>query len=185
MVAPVASPRLTSNVRSADDETVHHWQEYMSPSMGSEWIDRGHRLLRRNVPAPAPRIGARTAAAILDRLASQRTQQATAFEVAGFLQDLLGQQVTAVLAGVTQPRLVGRWARAEIVPSGDAERRLRAAFRAAWLVAQAESNASARAWLMGRSPYLSDRSPALVIADDAEDGPDRALDAARAYLAHG
>lgn len=185
MVALAASPRQISRPRSAVDETAYHWHENMSPPIESGWTDRGDRLLRENARATAPRIGARTAAAILERRASQRTQQATASEVAGFLQDLLGQQITAVVAGVTQPRLVGRWARAQSVPSSDAERRLRAAFRAAWLVAQAESNASARTWLMGKSPYLSERSPALVIADDGEEGAGRALDAARAYLAHG
>lgn len=123
-------------------------------------------------------------AAALDEQAHERTVRASVAEMATFLQGLVGQQLTAIVAGIDDPKAVGKWARGERAPRGEAERRLRAAFQVATLLALGESEQTARAWLMGMNPLLSDRAPAVVFAEDAEGGA-RVMRAARAFLAHG
>ena len=123
------------------------------------------------------------AADVLEQ-AHRRAVRASVGEVAAYMQELVGQKLTAVVAGVGDPKAVGKWARGERAPRGDAERRLREAFQVATLLAQVESPETARAWFVGMNPYLGDRAPAFVFAEDAEGGA-RALRAARAFLAHG
>ena len=123
-------------------------------------------------------------AADLDEQAHERTVRASVAEMAAFLQGLVGQQLTAVVVGIGDPKAVGKWARGERAPRGEAERRLRAAFQVATLLTLAESAPTARAWLMGMNPLLGDRAPATVFAEDAEGGA-RVMRAARAFLAHG
>ena len=88
------------------------------------------------------------------------------------------------MTGVADPKAVGKWARGERVPRGDAARRLRDAYHVAILLTLGESAQTARAWLMGMNPLLGDRAPAAVFAD-SPDGSARAMRAARAFLAHG
>src|SRR5262245_36651761 len=45
--------------------------------------------------------------------------------VARSLQDVLGQRLTAVVAGVADAKAVGKWIKGSRVPHPDAERRLR------------------------------------------------------------
>jgi hypothetical protein len=97
------------------------------------------------------------------------------------LQDVLGQRLVAVVAGVGDAKAVGKWARGARTPHPDAELRLRHAFRVAQLLLGAESAATVRAWFVGMNPDLGDRSPAEALAED----PAAVLQAARAFLAHG
>ena len=101
--------------------------------------------------------------------------------MAAYLQDLLGQKLTAVIAGVKDAGMVEQWAEGATAPDDDATARLRTAYHAARLLRQAESAALVRSWFMGMNPLLDDRSPALVIATD----PVAVLDAARALVASG
>jgi hypothetical protein len=104
--------------------------------------------------------------------------------MAAFLQELVGQQLTAYMTGVADPKAVGKWARGERVPRGEAARRLRDAYHVATLLTLGESAQTARAWFMGMNPLLDDRAPAAVFAAEP-DGSARAMRAARAFLAHG
>ena len=113
--------------------------------------------------------------------AHDRAIRAGIAEVAAYLQDLFGQKLTAVIAGVADPKAVGKWARGERVPHPDAEQRLRAAFQVAGFLMQAESRQTVRAWFVGMNPQLDDRAPALVIAED----PIAVMRAARAFLVDG
>lgn len=97
------------------------------------------------------------------------------------LQDVLGQRLVALVAGVSDAKAVGKWARGERAPHPDAERRLRHAFQAAQLLLQVESAETVRAWFVGLNPELDDHPPAEVLADD----PAGVLRAARVFLAHG
>jgi hypothetical protein len=101
-------------------------------------------------------------------------------EVARYLQDLLGQKLTALVAGVQDPKAVGEWARGKRHPQPEAEQRLRAALQVSELLLQYESPQTVRAWFSGMNPHLDDRAPALVIA---EGGAVDAMQAARAFLA--
>ncbi|MGH2532605.1 MAG: XRE family transcriptional regulator [Thermomicrobiales bacterium] len=120
---------------------------------------------------------------LLDRVHA-RTIRASTSEMAAFLQDLVGQKLTAVMAGIDDPKAVGKWARGERQPRGDAARRLRDAFQVATLLTLGESAETAQVWLMGMNPHLDDQAPATVFAE-YPDGGARAMRAARAFLAHG
>lgn len=117
-----------------------------------------------------------------DSLATHRRATAQPIgEVARFLQEVLGQRLTAVIAGVQDAKAVGKWARAGRTPYPAAERRLRDAYQVVELLLRVESPATIRAWFMGMNPLLDDEAPALALAEDAA----AVLGAARAFVANG
>ncbi len=101
-------------------------------------------------------------------------------DVAKALQDLLGQKLTAVIAGVVDAGAVGDWSRGDRKPHPKAETRLRAAYHVVTVLAANESSDTIRAWFIGMNPELDDRPPALVIAED----PIQVMRAARVFVAH-
>lgn len=108
---------------------------------------------------------------------------ASTADVAGFLQDALGQKLVAYMVGVSDPKTVGRWVSGARSPRNtDVEQRLRAAHQVFGLLATAEAPDTVRAWFVGLNPQLDDESPAQAIREG------RAKDvvvAARAFLAGG
>jgi hypothetical protein len=102
--------------------------------------------------------------------------------MAGHLQDLFGQRITAMMTGVDDPKTVGRWTRGQ-EPQERHLRRLQDAFHVVCLLEIAESDQVARAWFLGMNPDLDDQSPAAVLADDHATGGQRIMRAARSYLA--
>lgn len=98
--------------------------------------------------------------------------------VAEYLQGVLGQRLTAVIAGVSDAKAVGRWAKAARFPHPEAERRLRDAYQVTQLLMQREAADTVRAWFRGMNPDLDDEAPALAIATQ----PAQVLQAARAFL---
>src|SRR5712692_2701141 len=94
----------------------------------------------------------------------ERAMRASPAELAAYLQDLFGQKLVALIAGVDDPKAIGAWARGKRRPQPEAERRLRAAVQIAELLLQYEAPQTVRAWFVGMNPYLDDRSPTLVIA---------------------
>ena len=121
------------------------------------------------------------ALAEVEQAAHRRTVRMQPSEMASYLQDILGQRLTAVIAGVSDAKAVGKWARNKRNPQPPAEERLRNAVQVVQLLMNRESPETIRAWFSGLNPGLGDRSPALVIADE----PARVLQVARAFLAHG
>lgn len=101
--------------------------------------------------------------------------------IVGSLQDILGQRLVAVIAGVSDAKAVGKWARGQRSPHPDAEQRLRNAYQIVQLLLQQESADTVRAWFIGMNPDLGDQAPALVLRDN----PAQVLQAARSFLAHG
>jgi hypothetical protein len=97
------------------------------------------------------------------------------------LQDILGQRLVAVIAGVSDAKAVGKWARGSRSPHPETERKLRDAFHITQLLLQQESAETVRAWFIGMNPDLDDQAPALLIAED----PQAVLGAARNFLAYG
>lgn len=97
------------------------------------------------------------------------------------LQDVLGQRMVAVIAGVSDAKAVGKWARGERSPHPGTEQRLRVTFQVVQLLLQEEDAETVRAWFAGMNPDLGDRAPALVLAEN----PQHVLQAARAFLAYG
>lgn len=117
------------------------------------------------------------------RDAHLRAVSTPAAEMAGHLQALFGQSLTALVSGIENPKTVGRWARGQ-APHPASLARLRNAFQIATLLESATSPQTVRSWFMGMNPYLDDRAPALVLADEPDAAP-RVMQAARAFLAHG
>ena len=119
---------------------------------------------------------------LLERV-HHRAVTASPAEMAAYLQDVFGQQLTALMTGIDNPKTVGRWARGQ-APHPATGKRLRDAYQIALLLDQARSRQTAQSWFMGMNPHLGDRSPAIVLADDAE-GAHVVMQAARTFLAHG
>ena len=101
--------------------------------------------------------------------------------VARYLQDVLGQPLVALIAGVRDPNLVGKWAKGECSPEPEAEQRLRHAFEVTQLLLQGGDADTIRAWFVGMNPDLDDQAPALLLAED----PHAVLGAARNFVAYG
>ena len=97
--------------------------------------------------------------------AHRKTVESAVSEVARFLQETLGQRLVAYMAGVVDPKLVGRWAKAKNAPRSAAEGRLRAAYQVFQLLQTEESPHVVRAWLVGQNPQLEDDSPAAAIRE--------------------
>src|SRR3954447_9138611 len=82
--------------------------------------------------------------------------------VAAYLQQQLGQKLTAYLAGVADPKMVGRWAAGKAQPRDEREMRLRDAFKATRMLVEAFGAQTAKAWWVGSNTRLDDRAPAAV-----------------------
>ena len=114
--------------------------------------------------------------------AHRRTVTLEVAGIAGFLQDTLGSKLTAYIAGVTDPKMVTRWAGGHSKPGAERERRLRAAYQVFQLLLEAEDEHVARAWFIGMNPQLDDEAPADCLrAGQTKD----VMTAARAFLSGG
>lgn len=83
--------------------------------------------------------------------------------VATYLQEQLGQKLTAYLSGVTDPKMVGRWAAGKAQPRDEREMRLRDAFKATKMLVAAFGAQTAKAWWVGSNTRLDDRAPAAIV----------------------
>jgi hypothetical protein len=86
--------------------------------------------------------------------------------MAQYLDELLGQKLTALIVGVSDPRQIGRWARGEDEPEGGLAAPLSTAYQIATRLRRVESVVAVRAWFVGMNPDLDDRAPAEVIAQN-------------------
>ncbi|WP_051813811.1 hypothetical protein [Streptomyces sp. NRRL S-340] len=107
------------------------------------------------------------------------TVQASTAAIARFLQDNFGQRLTAFIAGIEDPKQVGKWCSGQNSPRIDSELRLRAAYQVFQMITLAENCHTARAWMIGMNPQLEDDSPVQAIAEDRHKD---AMAAARSYL---
>jgi hypothetical protein len=102
-------------------------------------------------------------------------------EVADWLQGELGQQLTAYVAGLRDPKVVGKWRKGS-PPRPAAEFRLRTAYTAARMLVDAYGANTARAWFLGSNSRLDDEAPAWLLRHAEEPGDVRFLvSAARAF----
>jgi hypothetical protein len=92
-------------------------------------------------------------------------------KVAGYLQEHLGQKVTAYLSGVKDAKLVGQWAAGKVQPRPMPSFRLRSAYQAARYLVDAYGSNTAQAWFFGRNNQLDGRAPASALreGEDPED----------------
>lgn len=83
--------------------------------------------------------------------------------IAGYLQEHLGQKVTAYLSGLKDTKTVGQWVAGKSHPRDAAALRLRNAYQAARLIEDAFGDQTTKAWLFGINSHLGDEAPALVL----------------------
>src|SRR5271155_3588508 len=84
-------------------------------------------------------------------------------KIADFLQDQIGQKLTAYIAGLTDPKAVGSWIRGENDPRQPADMRLRYAYQVVRMLVEAYDVETAKAWLFGSNPRLNDEAPAYLL----------------------
>jgi hypothetical protein len=93
-------------------------------------------------------------------------------EIAAYLQDAVGQRVAAAIAGLSDAKQIGRYARdGGPEPHGATERRLREGYKVVRMLVDAYDGKTARAWLFGTNTRLDDNAPIEVLgaAKDAAD----------------
>ncbi len=96
-------------------------------------------------------------------------------EVASYLQETVGQRITAALAGLADAKQIGRYARVGgPEPRDVTERRLREGYKVVRMLVDAYDDKTARAWLFGTNTRLDDRAPVEVLGD-ASDTADFAM----------
>jgi hypothetical protein len=100
--------------------------------------------------------------AVLNRIDTQATTASPA-EIAAFLQEHLGQKLTAYLSGLKDPKEVGAWARGDNVPRDLAVMRLRCAYRVVLMILKTYDADTAKAWLFGTNTRLGDEAPAVLL----------------------
>lgn len=102
------------------------------------------------------------------------------------LNELLGADLVAYIAGVREARAVRQWSTGEREARAPIPERLRLALRVAWLIAQHDSASVARAWFQGLNPQLDDRPAARLLREGELDefGP-QILSAARDFVSGG
>lgn len=115
--------------------------------------------------------------------AYRQSVHASAAEVAGYLQELLGRRLVAYVAGVKDAKTVTRWVSGEVENVRyENERRLRTAYEISQLLVRFDSPRVVKAWFIGLNPQLGDASPAEAIHDGELK---EAMSAARAFVAGG
>jgi hypothetical protein len=121
--------------------------------------------------------------AVLDPLkVSDEATRLGVDEIATYLQQQLGQKLTAYLAGVADPKMVGRWAAGRAQPRDEREMRLRDAFKATRMITEAFGPTTAKAWWVGSNTRLDDQAPAAVVRRAADPDALRfVVPAARAF----
>lgn len=100
---------------------------------------------------------------LASREAHRQTTETSVEQITIFLEEVLGRKLVAALAGVADPKAVGRWAAGERSPRAAAEERLRVAYQVFRLLLTEESKHTIRAWFIGLNPQLNDESPVMVI----------------------
>ena len=83
--------------------------------------------------------------------------------IAAFLQEAIGQKLTAYLAGLKDPKVVGMWAQGKAMPRDLAAFRLRCAYQAALMLVNAYGKETAKSWFFGTNTRLDDEAPAYLL----------------------
>ena len=87
-------------------------------------------------------------------------------EIASYLQDTVGQRIAAAIAGLSDAKQIGRYARPDGPdPRGMTDRRLREGYKVVRMLVDAYDDKTARAWLFGTNTRLDDRAPVEVLGE--------------------
>lgn len=81
-------------------------------------------------------------------------------EIAGYLQDALGQRIAAHLVGSADAKQIGRYRKADgPKPNPTTDLRLREGYKIVRMIAESFDDKTARAWLFGTNTRLDDKAP--------------------------
>ena len=101
--------------------------------------------------------------AIVPEKVSEEAARLPVNEIAEFLQQHLGQRMTAYISGVTDPKMVSRWIAGRNTPRDEPKMRLREGYQVVRLLVGAYGDETAKAWLFGSNTRLDDQAPAYVL----------------------
>ena len=103
-------------------------------------------------------------------------------KIAEYLQDTLGQKMTAYISGLKNPKEVGAWVAGEVEPRDKAQLRLRYAYQAAQMLTGAYDTETTKAWFFGTNTRLDDEAPAYILRNaETLDDLRAVVPAARAF----
>ncbi len=108
-----------------------------------------------------PRMTASEAQQLDDEAITRSVRQ-----LAAYLQEEVGQRVTAFMVGLSDAKQIGRYAReGGPEPHAATERRLREGYKVVRMLVEAYDAKTARAWLFGTNSRLYYRAPIDVLAN--------------------
>lgn len=85
-------------------------------------------------------------------------------EIAGYLQDRLGQRIAAHLVGLRDAKQIGRYRREDgPEPNQRTELRLREGYKVVLMIVVAFDEKTTKAWLFGTNTHLDDEAPVDVL----------------------
>ena len=85
--------------------------------------------------------------------------------IAAYLQETVGQRVAAAIAGLSDAKQVGRYAKdGGPQPHETTDRRLREGYKVVRMLTDTYDAKTARAWLFGTNTRLDDNAPIEVLA---------------------
>jgi hypothetical protein len=90
----------------------------------------------------------------------RQAKVATVPEIAAYLQQHLGQKITAYLSGLRDSKTVGQWAKGRGEPRDLAKFRMKCAYEAALMLVNAYGDETTRSWFFGTNTRLDDEAPA-------------------------
>jgi len=93
----------------------------------------------------------------------RQAKTAAIADIAAYLQENLGQKITAYLSGLKDPKVVGIWAKGRGEPRTVPAQRLRCAYEAALMLVGAYGSETAKAWFFGTNTRLDDEAPAYLL----------------------
>jgi uncharacterized protein (DUF2384 family) len=90
-------------------------------------------------------------------------------EIAGYLQDALGQRIAAHLIGSRDPKQIGRYRKVDgPTPNRTTDLRLREGYKIVRMIVESFDDKTARAWLFGTNTRLDDAAPIDVLRQATE-----------------
>lgn len=104
-------------------------------------------------------------------------------EIATFLEEVLGQRLTAEMLQISNHKLLGKWKNRQQMPGSlDTQDKLRKIYQLTYLLNQFEKPLTVRAWFLGMNPDLDDKLALDLIKDNNFHS---VLKAIESYIARG
>jgi hypothetical protein len=97
----------------------------------------------------------------IHQIENDRTKKSPA-EIAKYLQDNIGQKVTAYACGLKEPKEVGKWVKGTD-PHHDREQKLRCLYHVIRIIMETYDNKTAVAWLFGSNSKFDNNAPAYIL----------------------